>query len=68
MNDMGIIVSGRTSFELMQKALTAACPMVVAVGAPSSLAVELAQEFNITLVGFLGNNSFNIYHNPDAIL
>ncbi len=67
LREMGIIVSGRASFELMQKALVAGCPMLVAVGAPSSLAVELAQEFNVTLVGFLGGNSFNIYHNPSAI-
>jgi len=68
MHEMGIIVSGRASFELMQKALTAGCPMLVAVGAPSSLAVELAQEFNITLVGFLKNTGYNIYHNPAAVL
>ena len=67
LREMGIIVSGRASFELMQKALVAGCPMLVAVGAPSSLAVELAQEFNVTLVGFLGTSSFNIYHNPGAI-
>lgn len=67
MQEMGIIVSGRASFELMQKALTAGCPMLVAVGAPSSLAVELAEEFNITLVGFLNKNGYNIYHNPAAV-
>lgn len=68
MQDMGIIVSGRASFELMQKALVAGCPMLAAVGAPSSLAVELAQEFNITLVGFLSSTGCNIYHNSEAIL
>ena len=68
MHEMGILVSGRASFELMQKALVAGCPMLVAVGAPSSLAVELSEEFNITLVGFLSDTSFNIYHNPAAIL
>jgi len=57
----GILVSGRASFELMQKALAARCPILVAVGAPSSLAVELAQEYNLTLVGFLKKNGCNIY-------
>jgi len=68
MQDMGIIVSGRASFELMQKALVAGCPMLVAVGAPSSLAIELAQEFNITLIGFLRSSGYNIYNNPAAIV
>lgn len=64
----GILVSGRASFELLQKALAAGCPMLVAVGAPSSLAVELAQEFDITLLGFLGKRGFNIYHGSERIL
>lgn len=58
----GILVSGRASFELMQKTLAARCPLLVAVGAPSSLAVELAQEYNMTLVGFLGHHGCNIYN------
>ena len=66
--DMGILVSGRASFELMQKALVAGCPMLVAVGAPSSLAIELAEEFNITLIGFLSEQYFNIYQNPHLII
>lgn len=68
MNKNGLIVSGRASFELLQKALMAQCPLLVAVGAPSSLAVELAQEFNISLVGFLGESEFNIYHDDDRIM
>ena len=58
----GILVSGRASFELMQKTLAARCPLLVAIGAPSSLAVELAQEYNLTLVGFLNRNRCNIYN------
>ena len=61
MTERMIVVSGRTSFELMQKALTASVPIMVAVGAPSSLAVELATEFNLTLIGFASASRFNIY-------
>lgn len=68
LRDHGILLSGRASFELMQKALAAGCPLVAAVGAPSSLAVELAQEFNLTLVGFLGERGCNIYHGSTRIL
>jgi len=64
----GILVSGRASFELLQKALAAGCGLLAAVGAPSSLAVELAQEFNISLIGFLSSKGFNIYHDGGRIL
>jgi FdhD protein len=66
-NTYGLLVSGRASFELMQKALVAGIPLLVAVGAPSSLAVQMAKEFDMTLVGFLRGTKFNVYAGPERI-
>jgi FdhD protein len=65
--DLGLMVSGRTSFELMQKALVAGMPLLTSVSAPSSLAIRLAREYGVTLVGFLRGNDFNVYANGQRI-
>lgn len=62
-----LFVSGRTSFEIIQKAFLAGIPMVAAVSAPSSLAIELAHDSGLTLVGFLRGNNFNVYSHPERV-
>jgi len=63
-----LLVSGRVSYEIVQKAVSASIPLIAAVGAPSSLAVELAQRFNLTLVGFLRPDAMNVYANPSRVV
>lgn len=63
-----VVVSGRASFELVQKALAAGIPIFASVSAPSNLAVDLAASFGMTLAGFLRGEHFNVYAHPERIL
>ncbi len=68
LSDHLLLVSGRVSYEIVQKAVSASLPLIAAVGAPSSLAVELAERFNLTLVGFLRPDTMNVYAHPNRVL
>lgn len=67
LRDRIILVSGRAGFELVQKSLAAGCPILAAIGAPSSLAIDLAREFGMTLVGFLRDEQMNVYSGAERI-
>ena len=67
LEDCVLLVSGRASYELVQKALTMKIPVFCAISAPSSLAVDLARRFEMTLIGFLRGQDFNIYHGAARI-
>lgn len=67
LNNKIILLSGRLSFELVQKAVAANCEILIAIGAPSNLAIEIAVKNNLTLIGFLKENSFNIYCHKQRI-
>lgn len=63
-----LVVSGRAGYEIVQKTITAGIPILAAVGAPSSLAVALAREFDLTLAGFLRGERFNVYSAPERLM
>ncbi len=67
LHDRLVLVSGRSSYEILQKCLVAGVPFLCAVSAPSSLAVELAERYGLTLIGFLRQNRFNVYSGLERI-
>ena len=67
-NTQFLACSGRLNFDLVQKALMANIGILIGVGAPTSLAIDLANKFDMTLVGFVKGDSFNIYSNKERII
>jgi FdhD protein len=67
LSEMALCVSGRLAFELVQKAVRAGAPFLVGVGAPTSLAVELAGDRGVTLAGFARGGSVNVYTHPERV-
>lgn len=65
---LAMVVSGRAGFEIVQKAIVAGIPLMVAIGAPSSLAVEMAQRYGMALVGFASSRRFNLYCDPHGVI
>src|SRR5262249_33658273 len=65
--DCLLLVSGRVGYEIGQKGIAAGLPLIAAVGAPSSLAIDLAEQFGLTLVGFLRDESLNVYSRNDRV-
>ncbi len=65
---LAMVVSGRASFEIVQKAIVAGIPLMVAIGAPSSLAVEMARRYGMALVGFASSRRFNLYCDPHGVI
>ncbi len=68
LHDLVLLVSGRVSFEIVQKAAVAGIPITCAVSAPTDLAVETAERLGMTLVGFLRGDGFNVYAHPERLL
>ena len=67
LGDRLLVVSGRVSYEIVQKAIAAGLPLIAAVGAPSTLAIELAEEFGVTLIGFVRDAGMNVYAHADRL-